>query len=213
MHRSLRESPVMIRHRMGRALPAMVVALAVQSPVVCLAQTAPAPAEPASPSLGHAAVKGLTQKALTTTASAIIFYAGTGSLAMTGWLAGVTAVTSYGVYVANDYLWDRFSPLQPSPDGKGFDAQASVWRNTEKYLTFKPAVVATAWGIVYAFTGSWTSTVTLGGLQSLSLPVTFYLNNVGWDWYDWYTQPKTEAPLSVGLQANAAGINLDPAPQ
>jgi uncharacterized membrane protein len=191
-----------------RILTALVVVLAVGLPVAGVAQ----PAAQASSSvtsvarkasLEHAAVKGLTLKALTIITSAGILYGGTGDVAMTGWLTGLFAVSSYSLYVANDYLWDHYSPpvLSRRSDGS-FDTGASLWRNTLKFLTFKASVVTVSWSMIYAFTGSLASTVTLGSMNSLALPVVFYINNVGWDWYDWHSGSGQAVPRAAARPAH-----------
>ncbi|MEJ0016798.1 MAG: hypothetical protein WDN25_09545 [Acetobacteraceae bacterium] len=149
------------------------------------------------PSVGRAAAKGLTFKTASALKKVLIYSLGTGSLAAGGTLTAITTVTSYATYVANDYLWDSWSPDQKAAAGTGdgsFDASSSFWRNTTKYLTQKPVAMATSWSIVYLYTGSWTATVAMSSLSSLTGPAVFYANNMAWDWYDWYTKPAPQEP-------------------
>ena len=94
----------------------------------------------------------------------------------------------------NDYLWDRFYPnTNVAANGDSFSTISSLGRNTAKFLTFKPAVVAADWTVIYLYTGSLGSMLTMGPAYSLLAPATFYANNVAWDWYDWWGTSSTEA--------------------
>jgi uncharacterized membrane protein len=172
---------------------AIALALFVQSSAVCLAQPtgSPAtavPAQQASASLGHAAAKGLTLKVINGLAAMAVFTAGTGSVVAGGVLSGAVAVSSFTVFVINDYLWDKYLPnTNLGANNESFSPFWSLSRNTAKFLTFKPAVVTADWTVIYLFTGSWASTLTLGPAYSILSPLTFYANNVAWDWYDWYS--------------------------
>jgi hypothetical protein len=178
---------------------AAVLGLGLAWPACGIAQTAPSPdarpGEPAEPtvkrpSIGHSMAKGATLKIGTTFALAAVYFAGTGSMAATGMLTAINTLGSYAIYVGNEYLWDTVAPVPDAATGAGgFDASASLWRNTGKYLTFKPAVAAFGWASVYWYTGSVASMVTMGSVTTLVLPAVFYINNVGWDWYDWYSRP------------------------
>ena len=53
--------------------------------------------------------------------------------------------------------------------------------------------MAATWSLIYAYTGSWTATLMMGSASSLAGPVIFYANNIGWDWYDWYSHPSNAA--------------------
>ena len=182
-------------------------------PACAMAQAAPQHAAPpaAEASLDHAVVKGLTLKALLALGSTGVFYAGTGSLAATSILSGLVSVASYGVYVANEYLWDVYAPDTAAHDAS-FNASGSLGRNTYKFLTFKPAVMTADWSVVYAFTGSVAAMLTMGTGVSLVAPAAFYANNVGWDWYDWHSaapvppapSPATSPGATALLHASAA---------
>ena len=171
-----------------------------------LAQTAPPPAasdtaaEPqaASASLGHAALKGVTLKLINGVAAMAVFSTGTGSLVAGGALATVVAITSYTVFVVNDYVWDHYFPnTNVAANNESFNPLLSLGRNTAKFLTFKPAVVTADWTMIYLYTGSLASTLTMGSAYSILSPLTFYANNVAWDWLDWYStggQPQAAQP-------------------
>jgi uncharacterized membrane protein len=166
-------------------------------PVTSLAQTATgssAPASAASGTLGHAAAKGVTLKVINGMVALTVFGTGTGSLVAGGVLAAAVAASSFTVFVANDYIWDRFFPnTNLAANNQSFSPVWSVGRNTAKFLTFKPAVVAVDWSVIYLYTGSLASTLTMGPAFSILSPLTFYANNVAWDWYDWWNTPATAA--------------------
>jgi uncharacterized membrane protein len=164
-------------------------------PATSLAQTATGSAAPelaASNTIGHAAAKGVTLKVINGVAGLAVFSTGTGSLVAGGVLAAAVAASSFTVFVANDYIWDRFFPnTNLAANNQSFNAVWSVGRNTAKFLTFKPAVVAVDWSVIYLYTGSLASTLTMGPAYSILAPLTFYANNVAWDWYDWWSTPPT----------------------
>jgi uncharacterized membrane protein len=168
---------------------ASALSAALLCPIAATAQTVPSTAEQAvRPSVGHAMMKGITLKAATTGVAAAIYYVGTGSLLDMGTLTALSTAGTYAIYVANEYLWDAFSPdTGVSGNRQTFDAPASLWRNTWKYLTFKPTVAAFNWGLVYAYTGSVSAMITLGSAGTIAIPLVYYANNVAWDWYDWHT--------------------------
>jgi uncharacterized membrane protein len=74
-----------------------------------------------------------------------------------------------------------------SANNESFHATSSLTRNTLKYLTFKPVVTVLNVGTIYWFTGSVAATAATGTAAVLILPLTFYLNNMLWDWYDWHS--------------------------
>ena len=176
-------------------------------PLSAAAQPTPVPAQPsdsaeqaAPASLGHAAIKGVTLKLANAVTSMGIFYTGTGSMFASSALSMLIAATSYSVFVANDYLWDRISPnTNVAANNQSFQTTTSLGRNTLKFLTFKPAVVTADWTAIYLYTGSWASTLAMGSAWSLLTPVVFYANNTAWDWYDWW-KTSTDQPR----QATAA---------
>ncbi len=182
-------------------------------PACSMAQTAPQPAAPpaAEASLGHAVLTGVPLQAALAPGAAGVFSAGTGSLAASGILTGLVSVASYGVYVANEYLWDVYAPATAAHDAS-FNASGSLGRNTYKFLTFKPAVMAADWSVVYAFTGSVAAMLTMGTGVSLTAPAAFYANNVAWDWYDWYSAaPVLAAPFPATSPGAAPSIHASAA--
>jgi hypothetical protein len=170
------------------AATAIAFALLVQTGGGALAQPAPAPApQEVSASVGHSAMKGVSLKIINGLAAMAVFTTGTGSLAAGSILSAAVAASSFSVFVINDYLWDKYLPNTNLAANKvSFSPTWSLERNTAKFLTFKPAVVAADWTVIYLYTGSWLSTFTLGPAYSILSPLTFYANNVAWDWYDWY---------------------------
>lgn len=151
---------------------------------------APEPPPAVDASLSHSAVKGLTQRLGSALKKVAIFSLGTGSVIEGGALTVLTSISSYAIYVGNEYLWDSYSPNTNSrANNEDFDPAASFWQNTAKYLTLKPVGMAASWAVIYVYTGSWAATVAMGGVSSLLGPVVFYANNMAWDWYDWYSAP------------------------
>ena len=183
-----------------RTLTAAALALLVQSNVVCLAQPAGPPASVAQPqqaaaSLGHSTMKGLTLKVINGLAAMAVFTTGTGSLVAGSVLSAAVAASSFAVFVINDYLWDKYFPnTNLAANNQSFSPFWSLSRNTAKYLTFKPTVVTADWTVIYLYTGSWAATLTMGPAYSILSPLTFYTNNVAWDWYDWYSGAASTAP-------------------
>jgi len=173
----------------------LAAACSMAWPGECWAQTvgsidasSPPVARAADPSLGHAAAKGVTLKVATTALGMTVFSVGTGSLWSAGVLTMLGTATSYVTYVTNEYLWDTYAPnTNLRANSESFNTGQSLWRNSGKYLTFKPAVVAVNWAAIYLYTASAAATVAMGSVYSLTVPAIYYLNNVGWDWYDWYS--------------------------
>jgi uncharacterized membrane protein len=183
-----------------------VLTAALCCPTIALAQTASAPVAPteapqaAPASVGHAAAKGLTLKVGNAAFSMAVFYFGTASLVASGALAVATNVVSYGLYVGNEYLWDNYAPnTNISANGGSFDTGASLWRNTGKYLTFKPASMIGKFAVTYLVTGSLGASVAMVSVIGLYAPANFYLNNMLWDWYDW--RANDTAPPAKGTGA------------
>lgn len=186
----------------------MVLALAcLLWPLAAAAQPTPVATQPdataqaAPASLGHTALKGVTLKLANAVTSMSIFYTGTGSMFASSALSMLIAATSYSVYVANDYLWDRFSPnTNVAANNQSFQTTTSLGRNTLKFLTFKPAVVTADWTAIYLYTGSWASTLAMGSVWSLLTPVVFYTNNTAWDWYDWWSTSADRPQKAAALR-------------
>ncbi len=156
-----------------------------------MAQPAPTADQAPAPTatLSHTFAKSTTLTAASVVVYTAIFALGTGDLASAAVLTAGSAAAAFTIYPANEYLWDYYSPVHPATTENGsFDVAASLWRNTTKYVTWKAGIVGAKFTWIYAYTGSFTSMLALGGATSLALPVTFYANNVAWDWYDWMQQ-------------------------
>ena len=170
---------------------ASVLAVPLLAAAPAFAQPTP-PVEQASaltPTLSHTFAKATTLNAASAVVYVSIFALGTGDLASAAALTAGSAAATYTIYPANEYLWDHYFPAHPATAENGsFDVAASLWRNTAKYVTWKASIVGAKFSWIYAYTGSFTSMLTLGGATSLALPATFYANNVAWDWYDWLQQ-------------------------
>jgi uncharacterized membrane protein len=156
-------------------------------------------------SLGLSATKALTYKLGTAVINMVVYSAGVG-------LVGGTLLTAFNtaqavaLYTANDYLWDTYAPKPVSPDGS-FDAEASAWRATEKYLTFKPVVAAIKYASIYALTGSVATMLSVGTISLIATSGVFYVNNFAWDLYEWSKRPVVASPVPpVAAGAGAAPV-------
>jgi len=157
------------------------------------AQAAPVPADGAAApmvaeaSLGHAAVKGITLKITQGFYSFGVFTVVAGAGATIGAAMAVAdAVGAYGIYVGNEYLWDTLRPnTNLRVNNESFGVLSSLSRTTLKYITYKPAVTAWHWGIIYTITGSIQTTVLAGSMLWFTLPLMYYVNNTAWDLHDW----------------------------
>lgn len=92
------------------------------------------------------------------------------------------------VYVANEYGWDTYWPnTNISANNVSFGPFSSVSRNTAKYLTLKPMLTVVNVSLISMFTSTLAATATTSAGAIFVLPLMFYVNTVGWDWYDWYS--------------------------
>jgi uncharacterized membrane protein len=156
--------------------------------VTDLVQAALAKAAPGAQdaSLAHSAVKATTYKAGTTAVNFAIFSYAAGGATGGATLALIALGASWTLYTVNDYLWDRFAPEPEKQEtAEKFDANVDVWRNTKKFMTYKPAIAAFKYATVYTYTGSVMTTLVAGSATVLANTVVFYINNVAWDYYDW----------------------------
>jgi uncharacterized membrane protein len=175
---------------LGTASLAPTCAGAQTAPPTAPAAGAPAPRE-IEASLNHSMAKAVTLKIATFTIGIAIYSVGTGNLAAGTALSAINAAGSFVILTANDYGWDYYWPnTNVSANNANFGALASLSRNTVKYLTLKPMLTVLNLGSVYWWTGSVTSAALTGGTAVLVLPLTFYINNTMWDWYDWRTVTK-----------------------
>ncbi len=173
----------------------MAVCLSI-SPVV--AQTVPVQGAPSSSSpaqiapaqdasLTRSAMRATTFKVGTTiTNFGILTYAAGGLVGGVALTAFVTA-SSWLLYTANDYVWDRYSPPPAKQTAdQAFDANADVWRTTKKFLTYKPIIGTLKILSIYAYTGSRSVALIYGTATIMTNTVVFYANNLAWDYYDWH---------------------------
>ena len=142
--------------------------------------------EISSASVTHVLTKTLTLNVGIGLVAMTIYTAGTGSVVAGGALTAGTMALGSVVYPVNEYLWDFYNPnTNLKANNEQFDAGASLWRNTGKWLTFKVGVASAKFAMIYAYTGSVVSMAVLGTGTSLALPAVYFLNNMTWDWYDW----------------------------
>lgn len=196
-----------------RRAAVLAVAAILLLPTLAPAQITapPPPPRAATTSLNHAAIKGLTLKVLSISTSFVIFSLGIGSAAVGGAAAVVNEVGTYVVYVSNEYLWDRYYPnTNVKANNVTFRPGYSLTRNTAKYLTLKPMLVAVSYATVYGFTGSLAVTTATTAAAVVVLPLTYYVNNMLWDWYDWRsTTGGSSVPPVVGQPSGRiSGANM-----
>lgn len=146
-------------------------------------------------SLAHSAMKATTFKAGSTVTNLVVLSYATGGVGGGIVLSAFMLGASWVVYTANDYMWDSYAPpAQKQSQDQAFDAKAEMWRNTGKYLTFKPVVATLKLASLYVWTGSAAIAATFGTAAIVTNTVVFYVNNMAWDWYDWYSAP---APVTA----------------
>jgi hypothetical protein len=167
------------------------------------AADAPAAPTAAEASVGHAALKGITLKLTQGLYSFGVFTVGAGVGVATGAAMAVAdGVGAYAFFVANEYLWDTLSPnTNLRANNESFGVLSSLSRTTLKYLTYKPAVTAWHWGLIYAMTGSVQTMVVAGSVLWFTLPMMFYVNDTAWNLYDWSTvkgAPNTPPAAAAG---------------
>lgn len=189
-------------------LPAtMLLIVAFASPALSAGPTdAPAKPTPGSDaSLTHAAGKATTFKLGAFVVNMVVFSAGTGSVVGGTLLTVFNVSKSWGLFTANDYLWDRYFPTNANKDsGKSFDVKESFWRNTGKFLTYKPVDTAIKFASIYLYTGSAAVMVVYGTASSVLNTGVFYVNDLAWDYYDWWTSPAKRDLLPAPAQKRLA---------
>jgi uncharacterized membrane protein len=170
----------------------LVIAAMLLATVPAWAQSQAQPQAPAAPtpessaSLAHSALKATTFKVGSSATNLLVLSAATGSAVAGAGLTVFMLGASWVVYTANDYIWDVYYPPPVKQAGESFDASADAWRNTGKFLTFKPVIASIKLASLYAVTGSALITATFGTASILTNTVVFYANNMAWDFYDWY---------------------------
>ena len=148
-------------------------------------------------SLSHSALKATTFKIGSTAANLAILSYAVGGVVGGVALSGFMLVSSWVLYTVNDYVWDRVDPppMKQTAD-QAFDPSAEVWSTTKKFLTFKPLIAAVKLAALYVYTGSASVAVVFGTAAILTNTGVFYLNNIAWDWYDWYTASPPAAAVA-----------------
>jgi uncharacterized membrane protein len=171
-------------------LPATLPALAqsLPTPTVAAAPARPVVNPAGSASLTHSALKATTFKVGSTATNLALLSYATGDVISGTALTVFMLASSWMIYTANDYIWDSYSPPPiKQAASEQFDATADVWRNTGKFLTYKPVIASIKLASLYVATGSVAVATIFGGASVLTNTGVFYLNNVAWDFYDWYS--------------------------
>ena len=138
-------------------------------------------------SLQHSIMKGLTYKTGTIITNMLFLGPATGS-----WIDAAILTTAFTgvaivIYVSNDYLWDAIYPSKPIIKNEEFDASESAKRMTLKMISYKTVVTLATSGILYLWTNSIPIIITVGVGLAIAKTGVFALNDMAWDWYDWYT--------------------------
>ena len=196
----------------GTALRSLIFCGTLLCAAPSRAQPAPIPVDGAAApmvaeaSLGHAALKGITLKITQGLYSFGVFTMAAGMGATIGAAMAVAdRCGAYGVYIGNEYLWDTFRPnTNLRSNNEEFGVLRSLSRTTLKYITYKPAVTAWHWGIIYTVTGSMHTTVVAGSMLCVRAaahgPI---VNNTAWDFYDWRFATGTAAAPAGGAAGAA----------
>ncbi len=143
-------------------------------------------AAPQDASLTHSAMKATTYKVGTTAVNYTILSYAAGGAAGGALLAAIAFGASWALYTVNDYLWDRYDPPPAKQTaGEAFDPKATAWRDTKKFLTYKPVIAAVKYASVYVYTRSVMTTLVAGSATVVANTAVFYFNNFAWDYYDW----------------------------
>jgi len=150
---------------------------------------------PAGGSLTHSAMKATTFKIAATVSNLAIFSFGTGGIVGGGILTAFNVSKSWGLFTANDYLWDKYFPSDKNQDSsQAFDAKQSFWRTTGKFLTYKPVDTAIKFASIYLYTGSAAVMLVYGTASSVTNTAVFYVNDFAWNLYDWSQAPASGSP-------------------
>jgi uncharacterized membrane protein len=146
-------------------------------------------------SLTHSATKATTFKIATIVSNLAIFSYGTGGIVGGGILTAFNVSKSWGLFTANDYLWDKYFPADKNQDsGQAFDTKASFWRTSGKFLTYKPVDTAIKFASIYLYTGSAAVMLVYGTASSVVNTGVFYVNDFAWNLYDWSQAPASSRP-------------------
>jgi uncharacterized membrane protein len=149
--------------------------------------TMPSAAQSEAASLSHSALKATTFKVGTAVVNLTLLSYAAGGLAGGAALTTFVTAGSWAIFTVNDYLWDSYAPAPVKQNtAQSFDATSDVWRNTGKYLTYKPVVVSMKLAALYLYTGSASVALVFGTASAAVNTAVFYGNNMAWDYYDWY---------------------------
>jgi hypothetical protein len=102
------------------------------------------------------------------------------------------------LFTASDYRWGYVSADKNQDSSQACDANASFWRTTAKFLTYKPVYSAIKFASIYLYPGSAAVMVIYGTASSVVKGGVFYANDFAWYVYVW-------SPASARLlQGNVA---------
>jgi uncharacterized membrane protein len=175
----------------------LLIALAPSARSAGPAEAIAKPAPVAKASVTHSALKATTFKVGAFLVNMAVFSAGTGSLVGGTVLTVFNVSKSWALFTANDYLWDKYDPSNENTNSaKSFNPKQSFWRTTLKFMTYKPVDTAIKFASLYLWTGSASVMLIYGSTSAILNTGVFYVNNVAWDAFDWWTSPASSGMLA-----------------
>ena len=170
----------------GAAVAPLLLALVLAMPVGTAWGQTQAPTVTPPASVQHSLLKGITYKTGTIITNMLFLTPATGSWRQAAVLTAAFTGVAIGLYVANDYLWDKIYPAKPANPNDKFDIADSAKRTSLKFITYKTTVTLATSGILYVWTGSLPIVLTVGVGLAIAKAGVFALNDMVWNWYDWY---------------------------
>jgi uncharacterized membrane protein len=164
-----------------------VMAQTAPDVVVTVHPTAAAAVPTEKASLAESAARATTFKVGSTIVDVVMLSYATSNIFAGTALSAFMLGSSWLLFTTNDYLWNKYDPPPVRVDGEAFDLKAAAWRNTLKYLTFKPVIASIKLISLYLYTGSPAITGVFGLGSIVVNSGVFYANNMAWDMYDWYS--------------------------
>ncbi len=124
---------------------------------------------------------------MTITTNMLFLRAATSSWIDAGILTSIYTGLSLSLFVTNDYLWDVYNPMRLDVGTNRINFTESAKRTTLKFITYRTTFTAISAGILYTWTGSLKTTLTIGAALAITKAAMFYVNDFAWDWYTWWT--------------------------
>jgi hypothetical protein len=182
--------------RMRWPLLAVAVTAISLYPAAGIAQIARTDVQaPKTASISDSALRATTYKLGTTAINLGLLSLAFGNVVEGGMLTAASTAGSWVLYTANDYIWSSYypPPVKQTAD-QPFDASAQSLRATLKFISYKPVAVGLKMAMLYAYSGSLTTTFGWGTAITLTNTAWFFANDFAWNWYDWVTAPVDNPP-------------------